>query len=155
MKGKNLSHTTTTRGSGYGETVEHWWMGIHLYWTSCNSLATPGLIPFYLGANLLNFLEDFCQLNTSNSSFGVLHKLTSLIRLFNLIAQCPCLHTQFMIPLVISFKCCMFEILTLVSGTKGELLLVLGIKEHCWNERDSVFKDNVEYVTKSIQSLVA
>ena len=35
---------------------------------------------------------------------------------------------KFMIPLVMSFEGHMFEILTLVSGTKGEALLVLGMK---------------------------
>ena len=43
-------------------------------------------------------------------------------------ANGACLPIKFMIPLVISFEGHMFEILTLVSGTKGEVLLVLGMK---------------------------
>ena len=39
-----------------------------------------------------------------------------------------CLPIKFMIPLVISFEGHMFEILTLVSELKGEVLLVLGMK---------------------------
>ena len=35
---------------------------------------------------------------------------------------------KFMIPLVISFECHMFEILMIISGTKGEVLLVLRMK---------------------------
>ena len=46
-------------------------------------------------------------------------------------ANGACLPIKFMIPLVISFEGHIFEILTLVSGTKGEALLVLGMKNIC------------------------
>ena len=43
-------------------------------------------------------------------------------------ANGACLSVKFMIPLVISFEGHMFEIITLVSESKGEALLVFGMK---------------------------
>ena len=69
-------------------------------------------------------MEDFYELH----SFLINHTKCKADIGEPKMANGACLPIKFMIPLVSSFEGRVFEILTLVSGTKGEALLVLGMK---------------------------